>query len=92
MATNPKLYWSLWSGIILFLLTILFYPLHYRADGTNIKPVIIGFDAEQGNLTSTSDDAIRIGILTASMRSMLYWRGGLKIPRQMSVTEFVQTA
>ena len=29
------------------------------------KPVIIGFDAEAGHATSTSDDAIRIGILTA---------------------------
>ena len=29
------------------------------------KPVIIGFDAEVGHTTSTSDDAIRMGILTA---------------------------
>lgn len=29
------------------------------------KPVIIGFDAEVGHSTSTSDDAIRMGILTA---------------------------
>ncbi|MFZ5774927.1 MAG: ABC transporter substrate-binding protein [Thermodesulfobacteriota bacterium] len=29
------------------------------------KPVIIGFDAEAGHTTSTSDDAIRMGILTA---------------------------
>lgn len=29
------------------------------------QPVYIGFDAEQGHLTSTSDDAIREGILTA---------------------------
>lgn len=29
------------------------------------KPVIIGFDAEVGHVTSTSDDAIRMGILTA---------------------------
>jgi branched-chain amino acid transport system substrate-binding protein len=29
------------------------------------KPVIIGFDAEAGHMTSTSDDAIQMGILTA---------------------------
>ncbi|MFH1021423.1 MAG: ABC transporter substrate-binding protein, partial [Pseudomonadota bacterium] len=29
------------------------------------KPVLIGFDAEAGHVTSTSDDAIRMGILTA---------------------------
>ena len=28
-------------------------------------PVLIGLDAEFGHLTSTSDDAIRMGILTA---------------------------
>ncbi|MBV5307513.1 MAG: ABC transporter substrate-binding protein [Desulfobulbaceae bacterium] len=65
MTTNPKPCWPPWSGIIVILLTILLSPLHSRADETIKKPVIIGFDAEQGNLTSTSDDAIRIGILTA---------------------------
>lgn len=65
MTTNPKPCRPPWSGIIVILLTILLSPLHSRADETIKKPVIIGFDAEQGNLTSTSDEAIRIGILTA---------------------------
>ncbi len=35
------------------------------AADNSTKPVIIGFDAEEGHKTSTSDDAIRMGILTA---------------------------
>lgn len=46
----------------LFLLVI----LTIAAGATQEEPPIyIGFDAEEGHVTSTSDDAIRIGILTA---------------------------
>ncbi|WP_339137141.1 MAG: ABC transporter substrate-binding protein [Candidatus Electrothrix sp. GW3-4] len=34
-------------------------------ESQDTSPVYIGFDAEEGHVTSTSDEAIRIGILTA---------------------------
>ncbi|MBU0674309.1 MAG: ABC transporter substrate-binding protein [Proteobacteria bacterium] len=39
------------------------------------RPVFVGFDAEQGHLTSTSDEAISIGILTAMAE--INTRGGV---------------
>lgn len=54
------------SALSLFLLGFLppTEKVAHAAD-TPAKPVIIGFDAEEGHKDSTSDDAIRIGILTA---------------------------
>lgn len=66
MNTTRKTYQVIWPGIVCILLTLLYpiMPAAFAADTTK-KPVIIGFDAEEGHRTSTSDDAIRMGILTA---------------------------
>ncbi|MFA6284067.1 MAG: ABC transporter substrate-binding protein [Desulfurivibrionaceae bacterium] len=54
------------SGIIWLITIFLILSVATAiAAGPAKKPVIIGFDAEVGHTTSTSDDAIRIGILTA---------------------------
>lgn len=61
------------SKLFVFLSVLLIFLLEFSpstqmaalAADTNKKPVIIGFDAEAGHTTSTSDDAIRMGILTA---------------------------
>jgi len=65
MAITQKLDRQIVSAFFVTLLMSLFSPfLSLAAEGAG-NSVIIGFDAEQGNLTSTSDDAIRMGILTA---------------------------
>lgn len=48
-------------------LSLIFLLFLAISNGTTqeLSPVYIGFDAEEGHVTSTSDDAIRIGILTA---------------------------
>ena len=66
MRTPQKSSSLLWTGMVIVLLTVLdaILPAAFAADSAK-KPVIIGFDAEAGHLTSTSDDAIRMGILIA---------------------------
>lgn len=51
---------------------------------TGVKPIIIGFDSEAGHLTSTSDDAIRIGIAIAIEE--INARGGV-LGRPLSIEE-----
>ena len=65
MAISQKLDRQIVPALFIALLAMLFSPFLSLAADEGKKPVIIGFDAEQGNLTSTSDDAIRIGMLTA---------------------------
>ena len=66
MRTPQQLSSLLWAGVVIVLLTAVgsMLPVAFAADSEK-KPVIIGFDAEAGHLTSTSDEAIRLGILTA---------------------------
>jgi hypothetical protein len=54
------------TALLLFLLN--FSPssqVAAVAADTSKKPVLLGFDAEEGHKTSTSDNAIRMGILAA---------------------------
>jgi branched-chain amino acid transport system substrate-binding protein len=66
MHSEKKLFQPMWTKtIFVFLFLFCFVIPTAFAGETNTKPVIIGFDAEAGHVTSTSDDAIRMGILAA---------------------------